>query len=125
MSSSQLNKDIKIKFTNKGVCAPKGFKASGCHAGIKSDPNKKDMVLIFSEKLAKGVAVYTKNLVKGAPLIVTADHLKNGLCQGILCNSGNANTCTKDGVEIAHKSCVILAEALEIPPENIIVASRL
>lgn len=123
MASNQNEENSQIQPVDKGVCAPKGFKASGYHAGIKSDPNKKDMSLIFSEKPANGVAVYTKNLVKGAPLIVTADHLKDGTCQGILCNSGNANTCTRDGEEVAYKSCLILAESLEIPSENIIVAS--
>lgn len=123
MSLKGVQEQATIEFVRKGVCAPKGFKASGCHTGIKSNPEKKDMALIFSEKIAKGVAVYTKNLVKGAPLIVTKDHLDDGFCQGILCNSGNANTCTKNGIEVANQSCKLLGQALGILPENIVVAS--
>ena len=122
-SIEQGTKEFVIDIVTKGVCAPKGFKASGIASGIKSNLNKRDMSLIFSEKPAKGVAVYTKNLVKGAPLLVTAQHLENGVCQGILCNSGNANTCTKDGIEIANEACELLSKTLGIPPNDIVVAS--
>jgi glutamate N-acetyltransferase/amino-acid N-acetyltransferase len=123
MGQEVLIEASKIRFIENGVCAPRGVKASGIATGIKSNKNKRDMSLIFSEQPALGVAVYTKNLVKGAPLIVTADHLDNGLCQAILCNSGNANTCTKDGVEVADKSCQLLGKALGISSGDIIVAS--
>lgn len=123
MGQVVLREDFTIGFIENGVCAPKGFKASGIATGIKSNKKKRDMSLIFSEQVALGAAVYTKNLVKGAPLIVTADHLDNGFCQAILCNSGNANTCTKDGVEVANKSCQILGKNLGISSGDVIVAS--
>ncbi|MBR2207211.1 MAG: bifunctional ornithine acetyltransferase/N-acetylglutamate synthase [Synergistaceae bacterium] len=54
-----------------GVCAPKGFKASGVHCGIRHNRTKNDIAMIFSEVPASAAAVYTQNLVKGAPLTVT------------------------------------------------------
>jgi len=122
-SIEQATEEFAADLISKGLCAPKGFKANGIATGIKSDSSKRDMSLIFSEKPAKGVAVYTKNLVKGAPLLVTAQHLENGVCQGILCNSGNANTCTKDGVEIANEACELLGKSLGISAKDIVVAS--
>ena len=86
-----------------GVCAAKGYKANGVHCGIRKNPGKKDLALIYSETLANAAAVYTTNLVKGAPLTVTKAHISNGKAQAIICNSGNANTCNADGIEIAKK----------------------
>jgi glutamate N-acetyltransferase/amino-acid N-acetyltransferase len=79
--------------------------------------------LIYSEKKASAAAVYTTNLVKGAPLIVTKQHLANGTAQAIICNSGNANTCNENGIEIAEETSALLAKALQIDTEDIIVAS--
>ena len=114
-----------IKEINGGVCAAKGFFASGVHCGIRKSRTKKDLALIFSEVPASAAAVYTKNLVKGAPLIVTKNNLKlsNGIAQAVICNSGNANTCNADGIEIAEKMCELTADALNIKSENVIVAS--
>ena len=106
-----------------GVCAAKGFKASGVHCGIRKNRTKKDLALIFSEKQATAAAVYTTNLVKGAPLTVTKSHIADGLAQAVICNSGNANTCNANGIEIAEKMSVLTAEALGIRPEDVVVAS--
>ncbi|MBP5245055.1 MAG: bifunctional glutamate N-acetyltransferase/amino-acid acetyltransferase ArgJ [Clostridia bacterium] len=108
---------------NGGVCAAKGFKASGIHCGIRKNKEKKDLSLIFSELSASASAVYTTNLVKGAPLTVTKSHLQNGKAQAIICNSGNANTCNANGIEIAEKTCELLAKELNIPQDDVIVAS--
>ena len=106
-----------------GVCAAKGFTAGGVHCGIRKNRTKKDLSMIFSEVQANAAAVYTTNLVKGAPLTVTKKHLANGKAQAVLCNSGNANTCNADGVEIAEKMSALAAQALGILPEDMIIAS--
>ena len=76
-----------------GVCSAQGFKASGVHCGIRKNKTKKDLALIYSDVPASAAAVYTTNLVKGAPLKVTKRQLSNGVAQAVICNSGNANTC--------------------------------
>ncbi|MBE6633191.1 MAG: bifunctional glutamate N-acetyltransferase/amino-acid acetyltransferase ArgJ [Ruminococcaceae bacterium] len=112
-----------MKMIDGGVCAAKGFTASGVHCGIRKNKSKRDLALIYSEVPASAAAVYTTNLVKGAPLTVTKNHLSNGVAQAIICNSGNANTCNANGIEIAEATCELLGEALSIPAENVVVAS--
>ena len=112
-----------IKQTNGGVCAAKGFSANGVHCGIRKNRIKKDLTLIYSEKVANAAAVYTTNLVKGAPLTVTKTHIADGKAQAVLCNSGNANTCNANGIEIAEQMSALLAEALKISANDVVVAS--
>ena len=112
-----------MKITAGGVCAAKGFRASGIHCGIRKNKTKKDLALIYSEVQASAAAVYTTNLVKGAPLTVTKKHLQNGKAQAVLCNSGNANTCNANGIEIAEKMSGLVSAELGIPAEDVIVAS--
>ena len=112
-----------MKITEGGICAAKGFSAGGIHCGIRKLKTKKDLSLIYSEKKAAAAAVYTTNLVKGAPITVTQAHLADGTAQAVICNSGNANTCNFDGIEIAEKMSEITAKALGIRAEDIIVAS--
>ena len=112
-----------VQFIEGGVTAAKGFKASGIHCGIRKNRSKKDLGLILSDRPAAAAAVYTRNLVKGAPLTVTAAHLENGVARAVVCNSGIANTCAFDGVEKAQAMCRLTAEALGLDPEDVIVAS--
>lgn len=112
-----------MKFVEGGVCASKGFSASGVHCGIRKNKDKKDLSLIFSSTIANTAAVYTTNLVKGAPLLVTKEHLKNGKAQAVICNSGNANTCNANGIEIADKMSELCANELKISADDIVVAS--
>ena len=112
-----------IKIIEGGITAPKGFRASGVHCGIRKSRTKRDLALIVSEKRAAAAAVYTTNLVKGAPLTVTKDHIADGYAQAVICNSGNANTCNADGIEVAEKMAALAGEALGIPAEDVIVAS--
>ena len=112
-----------MKIINGGVCAAKGFTASGVHCGIRKNRTKRDISLIYSEKVATAAAVYTTNLVKGAPLTVTREHIKNGYAQAIICNSGNANTCNANGIEIAEKMSELLAAELGIKADDVVVAS--
>ncbi len=108
---------------NGGVTAAKGFSASGVHCGIRKNKEKKDLALIYSEVKANAAAVYTKNLVKGAPLTVTKKNIADGKAQAVVCNSGNANTCNANGIDIAEQMCVLTGEALNISPKDVIVAS--
>ena len=112
-----------MKIISGGVCAAKGFKANGIHCGIRKSRTKKDLSLIVSAQPASCAAVYTTNLVKGAPLLVTKENLQNGIAQAVICNSGNANTCNANGVEIARAMCALTADALHIVPEDVVVAS--
>jgi len=114
---------MKYKELDLGVVAPQGFKANGIHAGIRANKDKIDLSLIYSEVKAKASAVYTSNLVKGAPIYVTKANINDGFAQAAICNSGNANTCNADGIEIATKTCEILASELNIQANDVIVAS--
>jgi glutamate N-acetyltransferase/amino-acid N-acetyltransferase len=121
--------ELEINAVKGGICAPKGFKASGIHAGIrkamggKGRPEKNDLGLIFAEKECYAAAVYTQNKVKGAPLYVTKKHLADGKCRAVIVNSINANTCNADGVEKATQMCELTAKALNIDIEDVIPAS--
>jgi len=112
-----------IKIIEGGVCAAQGFTANGLHCGIRKNKTKKDLALIYSPTECNAAAVYTTNLVKGAPLVVTKNNIKNGKAKAIICNSGNANTCNSDGIEIAEKMCQLVGEELNIDPTDVIVAS--
>lgn len=112
-----------MQLINGGVCAATGFTAAGVHCGIRKNKLKKDLALIYSQTPAAAAAVYTTNLVKGAPLTVTKAHLANGVAQAVICNSGNANTCNANGVQIAEQMSQLAANALNILPQDVIVAS--
>ena len=112
-----------MKFISGGVCAANGFKAGGVHCGIRKSRKKRDLALIFSEKECNAAAVYTNNLVKGSPIVVTEKNLFDGKAQAVICNSGNANTCNAGGEEIALQTCRLLSAELGIKAENVIVAS--
>lgn len=112
-----------MKKIEGGVCAPQGFKANGVHCGIRKNRTKRDLSLICSAVQADAAAVYTTNLVKGAPLTVTKNNLSDGKAQVAICNSGNANTCNANGIEIATDMCELIAKELNIKSTDVIVAS--
>lgn len=121
-----------MKVIDGGICAAKGFKASGTYCGIKKPANddpsikhKNDICLYVSDVECNAAAVYTQNKVKGAPIIVTKANLEKSGNKAIavIANSKNANTCNADGVEKAEKMCQLVAEELKIPQEQVIVAS--
>ena len=112
-----------IKQISGGVCAARGFQASGVHCGIRKSRTKKDLALIYSTVPAHAAAVYTTNLVKGAPLTVTKAHITDGFAQVVICNSGNANTCNANGIKIAEKMSALVADALPVKAEDVVVAS--
>ena len=123
-----------MKVINGGVCAAKGFKASGIYCGIKkpaidnqnpNKPHKNDLGLILSDTNCNTAAVYTTNKVKGAPILVTKMNLAktNGKSRAVIVNSKNANTCNADGEEKATRMCELAANELGIKAEEVIVAS--
>ena len=114
---------MSIRIIDGGVTAATGFTASGIRCGIRKNKTKRDIALIFSEVRAAAAAVYTTNKVKGAPITVTKENIADGYAQAIICNSGNANTCNADGVEVARKTCELLGAELGIPASDVVVAS--
>ncbi|MBQ6829668.1 MAG: bifunctional glutamate N-acetyltransferase/amino-acid acetyltransferase ArgJ [Clostridia bacterium] len=112
-----------MKLISGGVCAAQGFRAGGVHCGIRKNRTKRDLSLIVSDVPASAAAVYTTNLVKGAPLTVTKQHLENGIAQAVICNSGNANTCNANGIEIAEQMSALVAARLGLAADDVVVAS--
>jgi len=111
-----------MEYIKDGVCAPKGFVASGICCGIRKT-GKNDLALIVSQKKASTAGVYTKNLVKGAPIIVTQKNIANGYARAIIANSGNANTCNDNGVEIAEGMCDLVELYTGVYSNDVVVAS--
>ena len=112
-----------MKIIEGGVCAAKGFTANGIRCGIRKNKDKRDLSLIFSETVGSCAAVYTTNLVKGAPIAVTKQHISDGFAQAIICNSGNANTCNPNGEAVATEMAELLGKELNIKAEDVVVAS--
>ena len=112
-----------LKEIQGGVCAAKGFTANGIHCGIRKNKTKRDLALIVSETPCSAAATYTQNLVKGAPLTVTKNHIADGVARAIICNSGNANTCNANGIEIAEQMSELVGKALGVSANDIVVAS--
>lgn len=108
---------------NGTITDVKGFKAAGITAGLKKS-GKKDLALIYSEYKAVSAAVFTKNLVKAAPILVDMENIKSENTQAIIVNSGNANACTgEDGYKNAKKMTEIIAEKLNLHPTEVLVES--
>ena len=112
-----------MKMIEGGVTAAQGFVAGGIHCGVRKNKSKPDLAMIYSEKPCAAAAVYTQNLVKGAPILVTQKNIADGAAKAVICNSGNANTCNADGVEKAQAMCDLAAQALGIEPQDVVVAS--
>nr|WP_319489371.1 bifunctional glutamate N-acetyltransferase/amino-acid acetyltransferase ArgJ [uncultured Caproiciproducens sp.] len=112
-----------MEFVEGGVTAAEGFTAAGVYCGIRKNKSKPDLAMIYSKVPCSAAAVYTQNLVKGAPILVTQNNIANGVAQAVICNSGNANTCNADGAEKAKMMCEIAAKELGIAPDDVVVAS--
>ena len=112
-----------MKYIEGGVTAAKGFSAGGMYCGIRKNKSKPDLAMIYSSAPCAAAGMYTSNLVKGAPILVTKRNLENGTARAVICNSGNANTCNADGEEKAWSMCEIAGKALHIDPHDVVVAS--
>ena len=109
---------------NGGVCAAQGFRAAGLHVGVKTHATwKKDVALVVSDVPCTAAAMFTKNVVKAAPIHVTRDHLAKGSIRAVIANSGNANACAPQGEENAERMCAAAAKAIGCAPEEVLVAS--
>ncbi|MCD7796069.1 MAG: bifunctional glutamate N-acetyltransferase/amino-acid acetyltransferase ArgJ [Clostridiales bacterium] len=122
-----------MEYTEGGICAAKGFKASGMYCGLKKSPadsgkdikHKNDICLFASDALCNTAAVYTQNKVKGAPIIVTKKNLEKSGSKAfaVIANSKYANTCNADSEEKAQEMCALVANEMGINQEQVIVAS--
>jgi len=101
----------------------RGFKFSAVEAAIKK-PGRKDLALIYSEVPAVACAVFTINRVKAAPVLISEKHIKNGIAQALVVNSGNANACTGDnGLVVAGETAGLIAAGLGISDAAVQVSS--
>ena len=112
-----------MKEIQGGICAAKGFKANGIHCGIRKNKSKRDLSLVVSDIRATAAAVYTTNLVKGAPILVNQKHLADGYAQAIICNSGIANTCNANGIEMAEEMGKLVEKATGVKSDDVVIAS--
>ncbi|MGX8711521.1 MAG: bifunctional ornithine acetyltransferase/N-acetylglutamate synthase, partial [bacterium] len=112
-----------MEWIEGGVTAAQGFTAAGIYSGIRKNKSKPDLAMIYAKVPCSAAAVYTQNLVKGAPVAVTRKNIADGRAQAVICNSGNANTCNADGEEKAWRMCEIAAKELGIAPQDVVVAS--
>ena len=124
-----------LKEISGGVCAAKGFKAAGVCCGVKgghvdgpqtilpSAKGKNDLAMILSDCECAAAAVYTLNRVKAAPIYVTMGNLEDGVCRGVIANSGNANACAPNSHEHAEEMCALAAKAAGLKPADFVVAS--
>ena len=112
-----------FKMIPGGICAPAGFSAAGVHCGIRHNHSKLDLALIKSDVRCAGAGCYTTNKVYGAPITVDREHLKDGYAQAIVVNSGNANTCAPNGIELAKETCEIVAKELGISADDVLPSS--
>jgi len=112
-----------IKFIDSGVCAAKGFTAGGIYAGIKKNPDKKDLAIIHCVKKCNAAALFTTNKVKAAPVLLSMQNIKDGMAQAVVVNSGNANACNSNGMQVASRMAELTAQSLGIDKNDVIVSS--
>jgi glutamate N-acetyltransferase / amino-acid N-acetyltransferase len=113
----------KLSVCSNSVTAARGFRADGIAAGIKPS-GKKDLALIVSDVPATVAAVFTRNQVKAAPVLLDMQHVKSGKACAIVANSGNANACTGNlGLIHAKAMATGVARRLKCPTEHVLVCS--
>ena len=115
--------NISLTPVEGGVCAPKGFSAAGVHCGIRRNHSKPDLAILKADVRCAGAACFTTNKVYGAPIVVDREHLADGYAQAIVINSGNANTCAPNGLQLARDVCKLAAEALGVAESDVLPAS--
>jgi glutamate N-acetyltransferase/amino-acid N-acetyltransferase len=100
-----------------------GMQAAGIVAGLKKN-GQPDLGLIYSETTASAAAVFTRNVVQAAPVVLDRQRIQSGRCRAIVANAGNANCCNgEDGLRNAAAMCAAVARALDIPEDEVLVAS--
>ncbi|PYM93765.1 MAG: ornithine acetyltransferase [Candidatus Rokuibacteriota bacterium] len=112
-----------LEWLTGGVTAVPGILASGIAAGIKPS-GKKDLALLYSSSPARAAAVFTSNQVKGAPVLVSQEHVKSGVAQAIVASSGCSNVCTgEQGMRDAREMTKVVGDLLRIPARQVLIAS--
>jgi glutamate N-acetyltransferase/amino-acid N-acetyltransferase len=112
-----------IEWLDGGVTAVPGILAAGVAAGIKPS-GKKDLALLYSSSPARAAAVFTSNQVKGAPVVVSSDHVRGGVAQAVVVASGCANVCTgEQGIRDAREMTKLVGELLRIPATHVLIGS--
>lgn len=112
-----------FEWLDGGITAVPGILAGGVAAGIKPS-GKKDLSLVYSSSPARAAAVFTSNQVKGAPVLVSMQHLRGGTAQAIVASSGCANVCTgEQGIRDAREMTKLVGELLRIKPEHVLIAA--
>ncbi len=107
-----------------GVTATQGFEAAGVAAGIRKHNKKKDLALLYSVHPAQAAGVFTTNVFAAAPVLFCRKVLKGGSARAVVINSGCANACTGEkGYQDTEKMAALTAEALQISPQEVFVAS--
>src|SRR5713226_8889377 len=112
-----------LEWLDGGVTAVPGILAGGVAAGIKPS-GKKDLALIYSSTPARAAVMFTSNQVKGAPVLVSTEHVRGGQAQAIVASSGCANVCTGErGIQDAREMTRLVGELLRIPTTHVLIAS--
>ena len=112
-----------MSFIEGGVCAPKGFQASGVKCGIRPNPVKNDLAVVASDEACTCAGVFTKNVVKAAPVLLDMETVKMGKARAIIANSGIANACAEDCEVNAQKMQQLGAGALGLSCDEVLVCS--
>ncbi len=112
-----------IQWLDGGITAVPGILASGVAAGIKPS-GRKDLALIYSSSPARAAALFTTNQVKGAPVLVSQEHVRGGAARAILASSGCSNVCTgEQGVQDAREMTRLVGDLLRVPPRQVLIAA--
>jgi len=112
-----------IQWLEGGITTVPGILSSGIAAGIKPS-GKKDLALIYSSVPARAAAVFTTNQVKGAPVLVSQEHVRDGRAQAILASSGCSNVCTgEQGIKDAREMTRTVGELLHVSARQVLIAA--
>ncbi|HXZ87491.1 MAG TPA: bifunctional glutamate N-acetyltransferase/amino-acid acetyltransferase ArgJ [Candidatus Binataceae bacterium] len=100
--------------------AVRGFRFAGVAAGLRKEPERKDLGAIVADSPVKAAGVFTTSRVKAAPVLVAQERVRRGKLQAIVANSGSANCFTgKAGIKLARDSCAALAAVVGCAEELI------
>lgn len=107
-----------------GVCAAVGMSAAGISAGFRKNPHRRDLALVVADEACTCAATFTQNRFCAAPVQVSRERAARGIARAVVLNSGNANAATGEaGLACAVESAQIVADALDCPAEQVLVAS--
>lgn len=114
---------VLMRWIRGGVTAAAGFTASGISAGIKRS-RKPDLSLVLAERPCSAAGVFTRNIIKAPPVLISRERLSGGLARAVLINSGCANCMTgAAGRRDALAAGAAVADACGIPRAQVLLAS--